>query len=211
MSGARGLVLDYGGVLTLPLGESFRAFEAEIDVPPGRCVSLLIRASRIPGGGPIGALERGEISVAAFEERLRELLNEEGHQVPDVPLVEGLFRRARPAGRLWDVASAARRSGRRTGLLSNSWGSSLYPFERLEAVFDTVVISADVGMRKPEARIYELTVERLGIPAEDIVFVDDLPRNVEVARELGMRAVHHDGDDAAVADRVTIELGLSSG
>ncbi len=209
MTTPRALVLDYGGVLTGPLRESFNAFEAEIGVTSGRCVSLLVEASRIPGGGPIGALERGEIEVAEFDTLLRRLLIDDGHDVPEVPLVEGLFSRAVPRGQLWEVAAAVRSSGRGTGLLSNSWGNSLYPFDRLEEVFDVLVISGDVGMRKPERRIYELTVERMELAPEEILFVDDLPRNVEVARELGMQVVHHDGDDAEVAAQVSRRLGIT--
>ena len=208
MSTPRALVLDYGGVLTAPLGESFHAFELEIGVASGRCVSLLIDASRVPGGGPIGALERGEIEVDEFEALLRRMLTDDGHDVPDVHLIDGLFRGAVPAGSLWDVAADARSHGVRTALLSNSWGHTLYPYDRLEEVFDTVVISGDVGMRKPEQRIYQLTLERLDVEAHDAVFVDDLPRNVEVARSMGMHAIHHDGDDAAVAARVASALAL---
>lgn len=204
----RALVLDYGGVLTAPLGESFHAFEVEIGVAPGRCVSLLVDASRISGGGPIGALERGEIEVDEFEALLREMLIADGYDVPQVHLIEGLFRGAVPAGKLWHVAAAAHERGVSTALLSNSWGNTLYPFDRLDEIFDTLVISGDVGMRKPEERIYELTLDRLDVAADEVVFVDDLPRNVEVARNLGMQAIHHDGDDASVAAKVAVAFDL---
>lgn len=207
----RALILDYGGVLTRPLPASFHAFEAEIGVPTGTCVRLLVEASRTNGGGVIGQVERGEITENAFDEQLRLLLMQEGHNVPDMPLIGGLFRQATPDGQLWDVANELRQRQVTTAVLSNSWGRSLYPFERINKTFDEVVISEDVGLRKPDPAIYQLMLTRLGLDASACVFVDDLPRNVEAARALGIRAVWHDGDHARVAAQVRQLFTLTTG
>lgn len=196
------LILDYGGVLTRPLHDSFHAFETEIGVPTGTCVRLLVDASRTTGGGVIGEIERGDITEDEFDRRLRDLLNASGHNVPGVPLISGLFREATPDGALWDVVHDLRGESVTTALLSNSWGRSLYPFERINQAFDEIVISEDVGLRKPDPAIYTLVLSRLNLHATSCVFVDDLPKNVDAAREVGMHAVWHDGDHERVAATV---------
>ena len=84
----------------------------------------------------------------------------------------------------------AKRAGLRTGLLSNSWGNE-YPREGWDQMFDAVVISGEVGMRKPEPEIFAHVLELLGVRAEETVFVDDLRPNVEAAEALGLVGVHH--------------------
>ena len=86
---------------------------------------------------------------------------------------------------------AARQAGIRTGLISNSWGTSRYPRELLAELFDGVVISGEVGIRKPTSRIYELGAEAIGREPWQCVYVDDLPFNLPPAQELGMAVVHH--------------------
>jgi epoxide hydrolase-like predicted phosphatase len=198
----RGLLLDYGGVLTAPVHLSFAAFEAEHGLEPGSTFRVLLEASRTTGGGIIGAIERGELTTEDFDGQLRELLEGAGHQAPPGALLEGLFAGMRPDGVLWDVARQARAAGVRVGLLSNSWGLSAYPWEQLASHFDVRIISGEVGLRKPDPAIYQLALDRLEVAAERTAFVDDLPHNVEVAEELGMFGVVHDGDADATVTRL---------
>jgi len=208
---SRALLLDYGGVLTEPVDRSFARFERRLGLPPGRSFEVLVAASRTTGGGPIGALERGEMALSEFEVLLRDLLVEAGHQVPEgVDLLEGLFEAMRPAGGLWQLAAQVRTHGVRTGLLSNSWGFDVYPFDQLEVHFDDLVLSGEVGLRKPDPAIYRLAAQRLGVAPDDCVFVDDLERNVEVASELGMVGVHHTGDDVATRSVVLAALRIDA-
>ena len=208
----RALLLDYGGVLTGPVASSFFTFEEEIGIPSGRSFELLVEASRTPGGGMIGALERGEISSEEFDAQLVSLLRDDGYQVPESGVLQNLFAAMVPTGNLWDVADQVRSSGVPVGLLSNSWGTDIYPRDRLASTFDVLVISAEVGMRKPDPQIYELACERIGKAPGQVAFVDDLPRNVEVARELGMFGIHFDGDEQAVVEALTdfleVEIAL---
>ncbi len=203
-----GLLLDYGGVLTRPVGESFAEFERAHGIEPGRSFEVLLEASRDPDGGLIGAIERGELTVREFDEELFARLRDAGYDPPAGPLLEGLFAGLRPAGRLWDLAAAARAAGVRTGVLSNSWGTASYPRERLARYFDVQVISGEVGLRKPDPAIFHLAAERLGVPPPACVFVDDLAPNVEAARNLGMVGVHHRGDEGEVVAAVSEVLGL---
>jgi putative hydrolase of the HAD superfamily len=205
----QGLLLDYGGVLTAPVDRSFAAFEAEHGLEPGSSFRVLLEASRTTGGGIIGAIERGELTTEDFDGQLRELLEAAGHRAPPGALLDGLFAGMRPNGALWEVARQARAAGLRVGLLSNSWGLGAYPWDRLASHFDVLVISAEVGLRKPDPAIYELALERLEVAADRTAFVDDLPHNVEVAEELGMFGVVHDGDDRSTADRLAGFLAVT--
>ncbi|MFO7777470.1 MAG: HAD family phosphatase [Nitriliruptoraceae bacterium] len=208
--GRRALLLDYGGVLTGPVHASFARFERRLGIPDGRSFELLVAASRTAGGGMIGALERGEMTMEAFDASLRGLLEEAGHPLdPGTGLLAGMFAAVQPAGELWELAATVRGRGVRTGLLSNSWGDGIYPFDRLEQHFDDLVLSGHVGLRKPDPAIYRLAAERLGVEVEACVFVDDLEHNVEAATALGMVGVHHSGDDDATRSAVlsALELG----
>jgi epoxide hydrolase-like predicted phosphatase len=118
-----------------------------------------------------------------------------------------MFAGLRPDERMLAVVRRARAAGVRTGLLSNSWGFD-YPRDGWPGLLDAVVISGEVGLRKPDPAIYALAAERLGLPPEAIVFVDDLPPNVRAASEAGMTAVLHAGVDSTVEELETL-LGLS--
>jgi putative hydrolase of the HAD superfamily len=100
-----------------------------------------------------------------------------------------------------------RREGLKTALLSNSWGLAGYPNERFEELFDVVVISGEVGLRKPDPAIYELTVRRLNVPAARCVFVDDHPGHLPPAQAAGMTTVLHVSPQQTLA-RLTDLLGV---
>ena len=89
-----------------------------------------------------------------------------------------------------DVVRAARTAGVRTGLLSNSWGLD-YERDGWDTLFDAVVISGEVGLRKPDPAIYALASQQLALIPEQIVFVDDLRPNVRAAAAAGMVGVQH--------------------
>jgi epoxide hydrolase-like predicted phosphatase len=90
-----------------------------------------------------------------------------------------------------DAVRSARAGGVRTGLISNSWGTRRYDREQLAELFDGVVISGEVGMRKPAPEMYSLGAERIGVAPQQCVFVDDLAFNLEPAAALGMATVLH--------------------
>ena len=186
----RGLIVDYGGVMTTDVFASFRAFcEAEGLAPDA------VRDRFFGDPGARALLERLETGKAAepeFEAAFSQLIGVDpdglidrmfGHMAPDEAMIEGVL--------------AARRAGVRTAMLSNSWGEDRYDLEELGRLFDTWVISGVEGVRKPDPAIYALVLDRLGLPAADCVFVDDLPGNLKPARALGMGTVVHHGDAAA--------------
>jgi putative hydrolase of the HAD superfamily len=204
----RALLLDYAGVLTGSVADSFATFERAAGIPDGRCFALLVAGAGDDGGGLIGAIERGELPSEVFDARLRALLEGEGHAPPSGSLLAGLFADLAPSGPLWTATRQLRQAGVRTGLLSNSWGTDLYPREALAAHFDAVVISGEVGMRKPEAAIFHLACARLGVEPADVVFVDDLVDNVRAAERVGMAGVHHVGDHAATLDELAAQFAV---
>ena len=109
-------------------------------------------------------------------------------------LLGRLFARMRPEPAMLTLVRDLRERGIRTALLSNSWGNiDAYPWEQLAGLFESTVLSGQVGLRKPDPSIYRMSLDQLGLPAEQTAFVDDGAPNVDAARALGMHAVLHTG------------------
>jgi epoxide hydrolase-like predicted phosphatase len=180
-----GLLLDWGGVMTTNLMASFSAFCAAEGLDP----SALAAAFR---GNPearelLFAFEEGRIEETEFELGLAATLGvarAEG-------LIDRLFSGSELEPAMVDAVRTVRSAGVRTGLISNSWGTGRYPHALLEQLFDGIVLSGEVGIRKPAPRIYELGAQAVGLTPDRCVFVDDLPFNLPPAQELGMQTVHH--------------------
>ncbi len=189
----RGLVVDWGGVLTGPVDEAFGGWAAAEGIAADHLASVLqqmFAAAAADGDSPVHALERGELSGPDFELRLAADLAALGSPVPADGLLARMLQGLSPSESMLGLVAAARASGLRTAVLSNSWANE-YPREGWEALFDVVVISGDVGMRKPEPRIYHHVLDLLALQPHEAVFVDDLAVNVRAAAELGMVAVLH--------------------
>lgn len=199
----RALISDFGGVLTTPLAAGFLAYEQEAPISLEQLGRGMQAAAEIYGDHPLHSLERGEITEVEFARRLAEQLAD-GFDL--VRLRELYFERIDPNGPMIDFIGEQRRRGLRTALLTNNvreweplWRAKL---PELDEIFEIVVDSAFVGMRKPEPAIYELTVERLGggLRAEQCLFVDDIELNCAAARELGITAVRFEHADQAIAE-----------
>src|SRR5258707_2689784 len=115
-------------------------------------------------------------------------------------LIDGLLAGASLDPLMFTAVRAAHDSGIRTGLVSNSWGVRRYPRELMAEIFDGIVISGEVGMRKPAPRLYELGAERIGVEPAACVYVDDLEFNLEPARKLGMATIHHARSTETIAE-----------
>ena len=140
---------------------------------------------------PLHALERGELEVPDFERKLAEKLRRtDGSPVSAHGLVERMFKRFEHAPDMAGLVRRARESGISTALLSNSWGDH-YLRDGWAELFDAVVISGEVGMRKPDAEIFLYTLSCLDLPAEECIFVDDHAANVRAAASLGIVGVVH--------------------
>ena len=179
----QGLLVDFGGVLTTNIWESFDRFCEQEGLERG----AVLRLFRADGEALalLRSLERGAVTDEVFERDFGELLG-----VDPAGLIERLFAGLSPEQSMIDAASAARAGGARTGLITNSWGTGIYERAPM-AIFDATVISGDVGLHKPEPAIYELGAERIGLPPAACIFVDDLRENVAGAEAVGMTAVLH--------------------
>ncbi len=199
----RAVISDFGGVLTTPLVESFAAYQRHSGISPRELGEAMARITERTGVHPLHELERGRITEEAF---LRQIESELGGDTTLREFREVYFEALNPNAEMIEAMRDCRRRGYRMALLTNNvreWEArwrSLLP--DIDEIFELVVDSAFVGMRKPEPEIYELTLERLGdgLRPEECVFVDDVDVNCDAARELGMRAVQFHDTEQALAE-----------
>ncbi|MGD0062528.1 MAG: HAD family phosphatase [Streptosporangiaceae bacterium] len=209
----RGVITDWAGVLTTPILATVQAWiqADDIDWASYRTVmrAWVYDAYRQDGSrNPIHALERGECSGAEFERMLAaELLRIDGGPVLAEGLLRRMFAASLPVPAMYDTIRALRGAGFGTALLSNSWGCDEYPRADFPALFDAVVISAEVGMRKPEEGIFRYAAGTLGLEPAECVFIDDIEANVNAATACGMTALVHT-DAAATAAALQDLLGV---
>jgi len=187
-----GLLVDWGGVMTDDVFASFAAFCAAEGLPAD-AVAQLFRTDPA-ARGLLAGLETGSLPETDFETGLAQLL---GVAAPG--LILRLMARVRIQRRMVEAVRAAREAGVRTGLISNSWGAGGYDRSLFTELFDGVVISGEVGVRKPSAEIYRLGADAIGLEPAQCVFVDDLGGNLKPALELGMAVVHHTTVDETIA------------
>jgi epoxide hydrolase-like predicted phosphatase len=191
-----GLLLDMGGVLTTDFFASISAHCRRLGLPPDRFREVV--TSHPVGRQLYRQIERGEISQPAFERGIADLLGVDSHG-----LLRGLLADAQPNVAIIEAVQRARDAGVRTGVITNSWGTEPFnPYERYDLAtrFDTVVISGEVGLSKPDPAIYQLAASRLGLPASSCVFIDDIAHNLPPAGALGMATIHHTDNAATLAE-----------
>ena len=189
----RGLLVDFGGVLTTSMGRAFSQFCIESGVDPERFKQVITEAYGADGThGMIGKLERGELELGEFEAWLAEHLSG-GLEKPleAAGIRDRMFAGMGPDDAMVDAVRRAHDAGVKTGLISNSWGPSGYHLADIDGVFDAVLISGEIGMRKPDAEIFLHAAGLIGVPPQECVFVDDLEQNAEGARAVGMEAIVH--------------------
>lgn len=182
----RGLILDFGGVVTTDFYGALSAFCVSQGLPPDAFVRILRDTDE--GREALAGVESGRISQRAYEKTVGELLGVDDN---------GLLRRAlsdlRPRPEVLKLVRRVRAAGIPVGVLSNSWGTGDYdPYSGydLDANFDVVVVSDQVGLRKPDPQIYLRTAAGIGVPPDECVFVDDTATNLPAAAHLGMAVVH---------------------
>ena len=180
-----GLLVDFGGVLTTSVWNSFADFCRE----KGLAEDSMRRLFREDPGAlaDLRELETGRMGEPEFERRFAERLG----LADATDLIDSMFRGMKPCEPMVDAVRAARAGGVDTGLVSNSWSTSHYDRALLAELFDAVVISAEVGLHKPQPEIYLLASKRLAVEPERCVFVDDLRENCAGAEAVGMTAILH--------------------
>jgi epoxide hydrolase-like predicted phosphatase len=202
----RAVVSDFGGVLTTPLIGSFAAFQDPTGISPRDLGAAMAQIAERDGAHPLFELEMGRITEADFLAGIREALEPTlGHRPEMHAFSEIYFEALEPNQPMVELMRADKARGYRMALLTNNvreWEPLWRSMLPVDEIFELVVDSAFVGMRKPDRPIYELTVERLGggIAAGDCLFVDDVAVNVEAARDLGMAAVHFQANEQAIGE-----------
>jgi putative hydrolase of the HAD superfamily len=200
----RAVVSDFGGVLTAPLMQGFAHIQADTGVPAEAFGAALARATAIDGRNPLFEIEVGAITEAEFLATIeRELAVILERSVTLHGFGERYLGALEPNEALFAHYRALHARGLRFAMLTNNvreweplWRAKL----PIDEIFETVVDSGFVGMRKPDRAIYALVLERLQLPAEECAFVDDLAVNVEAARELGFAVVRFRDTEQAIAE-----------
>jgi putative hydrolase of the HAD superfamily len=226
----KGVISDWGGVLTTPILDTVRAWIQAEDIDWASYTAVMRpwiaqaydrddpnpvdAPDRAGDSNPVHALERGECSGADFERLLAaRLLRRDGGAVAADGLLQRMFAASMPVPAMYDTIRALRSAGFSTSLLSNSWGCDEYPRADFPSLFDTVVLSGEVGMRKPEERIFLHAAETLGLAPQECVFIDDIEANVAAAVACGMTGVHHTqtaATAAALQDLLGVPLAWSA-
>ena len=205
MSGIEAVVSDFGGVLTTPLMRAFAALQDENDLEPGALGAALRRIAERDGRHPLYELECGRMTehdfLAELSAQLREDLGRDDIELDS--FAERYFTHLEPNHAMIAFLGELRERGYRLGLLTNNvreWEARWRAMLPVDALFEVVVDSAFVGLRKPDPAIYRLTCERLGVAPERCVFVDDVEVNCTAAAELGMAAVLFRSSEQAIAE-----------
>jgi putative hydrolase of the HAD superfamily len=192
-------------VLTTPLFNAFAHVQEEHGIPLEALGKAMWRATQERDENPLFPLERGELSEPEFLQILqRALAAEIGREVEMHDFAERYFAQLHPNDEMVAFLRDVRSRGVRLAMLTNNvreweprWRAML---PDIDAMFEVIVDSAFVGMRKPDPEIYRLTLDRLGLPPEACAFVDDIELNCDAAREVGLHAVHFRDTAQAIAE-----------
>jgi putative hydrolase of the HAD superfamily len=200
----RAIVSDFIGVLTTPIAGVFTQFQEDIGVPPEALREALEASAQRTGDNPLFELECGRMSEGQFLATLEDELEEQfGRRVSMRAFTDHYWSNLSHNDELVDFLRSARDAGYRLALLTNNvqeWEPRWRPKWPIDELFETVVDSGFVGMRKPDPEIFQLTLRRLELPAEACVFIDDLEPNVIAARECGLHAVHFRDTEQAIGE-----------
>lgn len=197
------LLIDFGGVLTSGVFASFSAACVAEGLGPDRFLEAI--RGHPEGSELFLAVERGELPEPEFERAFAPLL---GPEVDPDGLLRRLTAAMEPDRVMLAAVRTLRGAGVTTVLLSNSFGMHAYDAYDLPGLFDHVVLSGRVGIRKPSGAIYRIALERAGVGAERAVFVDDLEQNVVAAARAGIHGVHH-RDAATTLPALTALFGVA--
>jgi putative hydrolase of the HAD superfamily len=204
------VISDFGGVLTSPMLDSFAAFQDSSGVSLEHLGAAMAALWRELGANPLFELETGRMTEARFLELLsRQLSTQLGREVEMHGFGEHYFEHLHPNEAMISFMRELRRRGYKLAICTNNvrewehlWRAKL----PVDEIFEVVVDSAFVGTRKPEQRIYELTLERLGVNPAAALLIDDIELNCDAARELGIEAIWFRSNDQAIPE---IEARLS--
>jgi epoxide hydrolase-like predicted phosphatase len=214
-TGIRALIFDFGGVFTDSPFEAVQVFGEELGLSAAAVTAIVFGSYEQDGDHPWHRLERGEISLESARQEIISLGRERDLEVD----IYELFGRMAASGAgvdnrqpLVEKVRSLKSQGYATGIITNNvveFGDTWRALIPVEELFDIVVDSSRVGVRKPDPRIFQLALEGLGsIAASQIVFLDDYPANVRAAERLGMRGITVTGDIKAAIDSLDRLLAM---
>jgi epoxide hydrolase-like predicted phosphatase len=204
-NGITTVISDFGGVLTTPLIQSFAAVQDRTGVPFEELGKAMERIEQDEGVHPLYELEKGRVTEPDFLRKLGDYLEPAlGHRPELHRFREIYFEALHPNDRMIDLMRELKEDGHRMAMLTNNvreWEPLWRSMLPVDDIFELVIDSGFVGMRKPDREIYELTLERLGgVAAVECLFIDDSDVNVDAARALGMNGVHYQHNEQAIAE-----------
>jgi putative hydrolase of the HAD superfamily len=199
------VISDFGGVLTTPLVETFAALQEEDGIEPDAMGGALRRIAERDGAHPLHELECGHITEHDFLSELSAQLRADlgRDDIEMLSFAERYFAHLRPNEEMLAFLGELRDAGYRLAILTNNvreWEPRWRAMLPVDELFELVVDSGFVGLRKPDPAIYRLTCDRLGVAAERCLFVDDVEPNCAAATELGMTAVLFRSTEQAIAE-----------
>jgi putative hydrolase of the HAD superfamily len=204
MSRIEAVISDFGGVLTTPLLDSFQAFQESSGIAVEALGMAMMAIAGRSGVNPLYELETGRLTERDFLNALSaELSAQLGREVEMEGFGTAYFEHLHANEPMIAFMRELRERGYRMALCTNNvreWEPRWRAMLPVEEIFEVVVDSGFVGARKPDPEIYEVTLERLGAPADACLFVDDIDVNCETARKLGMQAVHFRETEQAIAE-----------
>ncbi len=204
MTEIKAVISDFGGVLTTPLIQSFMAFQNETGISVETLGKAMQATAEANGENPLFEMERGEITEVAFLETLTDALEPLlGHRPEMHRFKEIYFDALNPNPEMIELMRELKAEEYQMAMLTNNvreWEPLWRSMLPVDEIFETVVDSGFVGCRKPESKIYELTLERIERPAEACLFVDDVLVNCEGARKAGLHAVHFQDNEQAIPE-----------
>jgi putative hydrolase of the HAD superfamily len=205
MSRIEAIVCDFGGVLTTPLLDAFVGLQERRGIPLEAFGAALVRAAEQDGGvNPLFELETGRLTEAQFVAKLGAALHKElGRKVDLARFGEAFFEHLHPNDELFAFMRTLHGRGYRMALLTNNvreWEPLWRSMLPVDELFELVVDSGFEGVRKPDPRIYEVTLNRLGVAPAASLFVDDTEVNCDAARALGMQAVWFRSNAQAIGE-----------
>ncbi len=191
------VLFDFGGVISASPFDAFNLYERELGLPEGAIRNL---NATDPHTNAWAQLERNEVGVAEFCRRFEAEARAAGHELSGQRVLDALNGEIRP-----DMVEAVRRCRERlkTACLTNNIAREEGPAPRhgdIMAMFDVVIESSKIGVRKPDPRFYEMACAQLEVEPHECVFLDDLGMNLKPARALGMHTIKVDSSTQALAE-----------
>jgi putative hydrolase of the HAD superfamily len=198
------VVCDLGGVLTTPLFDAFLAYQDHCGIELQEFWTAMGELNTRTGANPMGELECGRITETEFIDALGgQIAQQVGHPVDITDFSKVWFSHLHPNLPMLELMRSLKARDYRMGLLTNNvqeWEQHWRPRMPIDEIFEQVIDSGFVGMRKPEPEIYALTEERLGVPGTEILFIDDVDVNIAAAQAAGWNTVHFLSNEQTIAE-----------